>query len=131
MMNGHVGLEVRGNIENLSRVSNFIGNSMLKFGLNDYEQFQIQIAVDEAITNIIKHGNLGEKNKIQVKCQKRENEIKIVIEDKGKPFDPTKAEQKSLSNSEKMRVYFTKKNMNESRYEFKDGKNVLTLIKRI
>ncbi|MGF7117417.1 ATP-binding protein [Methanobacterium oryzae] len=130
-MNGHVGLEVRGNIENLSRVSNFIGNSMLKFGLNDYEQFQIQIAVDEAITNIIKHGNLGEKNKIQVKCQKRENEIKIVIEDKGKPFDPTKAEQKSLSNSEKMRVYFTKKNMNESRYEFKDGKNVLTLIKRI
>lgn len=131
-MNGHFGLEVRGNIENLSRVSNFIGNSMLKFGLSDYEQFQIQIAVDEAITNIIKHGNLGEKNKVQVKCQKRENEIKIVIEDKGEPFDPTKAEQKSLSNdSEKMRVYFTKKNMNKSIYEFKDGKNVLTLIKRI
>lgn len=131
-MNGHFGLEVRGNIENLSRVSNFIGNSMLKFGLSDYQQFQIQIAVDEAITNIIKHGNLGERNKIQVKCQKNENEIKIVIEDKGEPFDPTKAEQKSLSNdSEKMRVYFTKKNMNESKYEFKDGKNVLTLIKRI
>lgn len=131
-MNGHFGLEVSGNIENLSRVSSFVGNSMLKFGLSDYEQFQIQIAVDEAITNIIKHGNLGERNKIQVKCQKSENEIKIVIEDKGEPFDPTKAEQKSLSNdSEKMRVYFTKKNMNESRYEFKDGKNVLTLIKRI
>lgn len=131
-MNGHFGLEVRGNIENLSMVSNFIGNSMLKFGLNDYEQFQIQIAVDEVITNIIKHGNLGEKNKIQVKCQKIENEIKIVIEDEGKPFDPTKVEQKSLCNdSEKMRVYFIKRNMNESRYEFKDGKNVLTLIKRI
>lgn len=131
-MNGHFGLEVRGNIENLSRVSSFIGNSMLKFGLNDYEQFQIQIAVDEAITNIIKHGNLGEKNKIQVKCQKIENEIKIVIEDKGEPFDPTKSEQKSLFNdSGKIKVYFTKKNMNESRHEFKNGKNVLTMIKRI
>jgi anti-sigma regulatory factor (Ser/Thr protein kinase) len=131
-MNGQFGLEVGSNIENLSRVSNFIGNSMLKFGLNDYEQLKIQMAVDEVITNIIKYGNLGEKNKIQVKCQKSENEIKIVIEDKGKPFDPTKTEQKSLSNdSEKMRVYFTKRNMNESRHEFKDGKNVLTLIKRI
>lgn len=133
-MNEQFGLGIRGKIENLPLVSNFVGNSMGKYGLNDYEQAQIQMAVDEAVNNIIKHVN--PEDKIQIKCQKQGNEIKIIIESKGKPFNPTNVEISGINpsikqNSEELNVYFIKKNMNKSEYEFKDGKNILTLIKRL
>jgi len=133
-MNEHFGLGIRGKMENLTLVSNFVGNSMGKYGLNDYEQAQIQMAVNEAVTNIIKHAN--PEDKIQIKCQKQGNEIKIIIESKGKPFNPVNVEMFGINssirkNTDVLKVYFIKKNMNKSEYEFKDGKNILTLIKHL
>jgi len=131
-MNEQFGLGIRGKMQNLTLVSNFVGNSMGRYGLNDYEQAQIQMAVDEAVTNIIKHGN--PEDKIQIKCQKQGNEIKIIIESKGKPFNPVNVEISGINSSirqnpDELKVYFIKKNMNKVEYEFKDGKNILTLIK--
>ena len=133
----NTGLEITAKLERLSLLSNFIGNSMVKFGLSEYQQFQVQIAVEEAVTNVIKHGTLKENDKISVKCQKMDNEIVIVIEYPGKPFNPTKVERPDLSTSSLkpdsggLRVYFIKKYMNKVNYGFKGGINVLTLIKHI
>ena len=131
------GLVIKAKIERLPLLLNFIGNLMVKFGLSEYLQFQVQIAVEEAVTNIIKHGNLEENDKISIKCHKKDNEIEIIIEDLGKPFNPTKVKKPDLNTSHLkqdfggLRVYFIKKYMNKVNYEFKDSKNVLTLIKRI
>lgn len=134
-MKEQVELQVPGKLESLSLISDFIVNSMLKFGMGDHEMFQAQIAVDEAITNIITYGELGEKNKIMLKCEKRGDRVKIVIEDEGKPFDPTTTEDPDIDSPIEERemgglgVYFIKKSMDEVKYDFKDGKNILTLIK--
>ncbi len=134
-MQGQSGLEIKAKSENLGIVSKFIENSMIKCGLGDYEQFKVQISVDEAIKNIIEHGNL-EGNKISIKCQKN-SEIKILIEYHGKSFNPTifkKPDLKSTSlkrGPQEVKVYFVKKYMDKVKYEFKNGKNILTLIKRI
>ncbi len=127
-MNEHFGMGIRGKVENLPLVSNFIGNSMLKFGLSEYEQLQIQMAVDEAINNIIKHGD--PEDKIQIKCKKEGKKIKIIIENKGEQFNPSNKNSPN-DNPGEMKVYFIKKNMNKVEYGFKDGKNVLTLIKYV
>jgi serine/threonine-protein kinase RsbW len=134
-MKEQVELQVAGKLESLPLVSDFIINSMLKFGMGDHEMFQAQIAVDEAITNIIMHGELVEENKIRLKCEKRGDRVKIVIEDEGKPFDPTTTENPDLNAPLEERemgglgVYFIKKSMDEVNYDFKDGKNILTMIK--
>jgi anti-sigma regulatory factor (Ser/Thr protein kinase) len=131
----NTGLEITAKLERLPLLSNFIGNSMAKFGLSEYQQFQVQIAVEEAVTNVIKHVTLANDDKISVKCQKKDNEIVIVIEDPGKPFNPTKVEKSDLQtpslkpNSGELKVYFIKKYMNKVNYEFRGGKNILTLIK--
>lgn len=110
---------------------------MLKFGLGDYGQFQAQLAVEEAVTNIIKHGSLEVTDKISIKCQKRDNEIHIIIEDPGKPFNQKDVCEPDLKISPLKRdpgglgIYFIKKYMDKINYIYKDGKNILTLIKYI
>lgn len=133
----NTGLEITAKLDRLPLLSNFIGNSMVKFGLSEYQQFQVQIAVEEVVKNVIKHGTLEDNDKISVQCQKKDNEIVIVIENPGKQFNPTNVEKLDLntssskSNSGGLRLYFTKKYINKVNYEFEDDKNVLTLIKRI
>lgn len=132
-MKEQVQLQIGGKLENLSLVSNFIDNSMTKFGLGDYQTFQIQIAVDEAVKNIIKHLNL-DRNKIQLKFERKEDEIEIVIEYGGNPFDPTKEshlQPSSEDETESMKIYFVKRYMNKIKHEFSNGINILTLVKRV
>jgi serine/threonine-protein kinase RsbW len=100
----NTGLEIKAKIERLPLLSNFLGNSMVKFGLSEYHQFQVQIAVEEVVTNIIKHCKLEENDKISIKCQKNDNEIEIVIEDPGKPFNPTNVEKHDLNASPLKRI---------------------------
>lgn len=131
------GMEIRAKIDKIPQLSKFIDNSMQKFGLSEYQQFQVQLAVEEAVSNIITHGNLDEDDKITIKCYKNDNEVEVLIEDAGIPFDPTTVPEPHLKTSPLKRkpgglgVYFIKKYMNKIYYEFKDGKNILTLIKRV
>jgi serine/threonine-protein kinase RsbW len=131
----NTGLEIISKLEKLPLLASFVGNSMLKFGLGEYQQFQVQIAVEEAVKNIIKCGNLAENDKINIKCHKQDKEIKILINYPGKSFNPA-IKKHDLNTSLKednncLKVYFVKKNMNRINYEFEDRKNVLTLIKYI
>lgn len=130
------GLEIRAKMGKLQLLSTFIGNLMLKFGLSEYKIFQIQIAVDEAVKNIIKYGNL-DRNRIQIKFERRDGEIEIIIEYGGKSFNPTSMEELELNSkllndkSDTISTYFVKKNMNRIEHEFRDGLNILTLSKRL
>lgn len=130
-------LEISAKLEKIPLLSKFIGNSMLKFDLGDYNQFQVQLAVEEAVTNIIKHGNLEVNDKISIKCQKKDNEIHIIIEDPGKAFNQKDVCKPDLKISPLKRdpgglgVYLIKKYMNRIDYVYKNGKNILTLIKYV
>ena len=126
------GLEIRAKLEKLQLLSSFIGNTMLKFELSEYQQFQMQIAIEEAIKNVIVGSNLEENDKISIKCQRHDNQIKIIVEYPGKSFNPIKIENKSLNqNSGNLKVYFIRKNMDKVDHEFVDAENILTMTKSI
>lgn len=130
-------IEISAKLEKIPILSKFIGNSMFKFDLGDYGQFQVQLAVEEAVTNIIKHGSLEVNDKISIKCQKMDNEIHIIIEDHGKLFNQKDVCEPDLKISPLKRdpgglgIYFIKKYMDKINYTYKDGKNILTLIKYV
>lgn len=136
-MKEKVELQVTGKFENLPLITEFIANTMLKFGMEDHGLFQTQIAVDEAVTNIMEHGELEDENKIKLRCEKRGDMVEIVIVDKGKPFDPTTTTTPDISAPLEERetgglgVYFIKEYMDQVKYDFKDGKNILTLVKSL
>ena len=128
-------LKIEGNLEKLAIIGDFIGDTMRSFGLDNHKIFDVQMAVDEACTNIIEYGYANERGMIDIACQRRGDEIIVVIKDRGKPFDPTSVQPPDLNASLEERktgglgIYFMKTLMDEVKYEFKDGKNVLTMVK--
>lgn len=49
---------------------------------------EIQTAVDEACTNVIKHAYAEKDGTIDITCEVQDNNFVVTIRDKGKPFDP-------------------------------------------
>lgn len=124
-------------LENLAQISDFITHAMAQFGLNEKTVYQIQIAVDEACTNIINYAYPQKKGKINIRCLKKDNQIYIVIKDWGKPWDPQSVEEPLLNADLDKRkiggmgIYFIRTFMDEVIYQQENGKNTLTLIKSV
>jgi serine/threonine-protein kinase RsbW len=127
-------LEIEGKLENLSVIGDFIADSMRNFGLDAQKIFDVQMAVDEACTNIINYGYTAEVGMITISCRRRDEDVMVVIKDTGKPFDPTSVPLPDLdANLEERKigglgVYFMKTLVDEVTYEFRDGRNVLTMM---
>jgi serine/threonine-protein kinase RsbW len=89
---GWFGLEVESDLRNLEVVGDFIAKTMLALGAKDEKDiFEVQLAVDEACTNIMEHAYSGKSGKITIQCKlspnKKEFTIKLI--DQGKPLTPT------------------------------------------
>lgn len=129
-------LEIEGKLENLSVIGDFIVDSMREFGLTERKIFDVQLAADEACSNIIEYGyaDTEEVGVINIICWKRGVDIVVVISDAGTPFDPTSVQPPDLDANVEERqigglgIYFMKRLMDEINYEFRDGKNVLTMV---
>ncbi|WP_373649819.1 ATP-binding protein [Schlesneria sp. DSM 10557] len=58
-------------------------------GFSTRDQFGIRLAVDEAVTNAIKHGNqLSPEKKVRIDFRKSDAGVRIEIEDEGDGFRP-------------------------------------------
>ena len=74
---------------------------------------------------------------IRVEFPEGSGAVKLTFIDSGTPFDPLEREDPDISLSSEERdigglgIYMIKKTMDELRYEYADGQNRLTLIKKI
>ncbi|MFM7486562.1 MAG: ATP-binding protein [Cytophagales bacterium] len=85
--------------ENIRMIESFIDNAKEKYHLNDDIYGNIMIAVTEAVSNAIKHGNRNDSSKnVVLSLSLAEGLIKFKVEDEGSGFDyhnlpdPTTAE---------------------------------------
>lgn len=93
----------------------------------------ILLAVDEVLTNIIRHAYRGQPGKMTVTVDSSNEKIEIVMEDHGIKFDPTQVPPPELPRQKPggLGVYFIKTIMDEMIYDgqYTQG-NRLRLIKR-
>jgi len=124
--------------EFLDEIREFIAEIARKGGFTEKEIYSLQLAADEAATNIIEHAYEGVSNGyLNVTCDMVGNRLTITMRDTGKPFDPSKVKQPNLKADLSDRqigglgVYLMRKLMDEVRYESnsKTG-NLLTMTKR-
>ena len=59
-------------------------------GWSDKKIGEWVLVLDEALTNVIRHAYCGSTGEIIVEIMDSENQTEFLIEDHGKPFDPTK-----------------------------------------
>jgi anti-sigma regulatory factor (Ser/Thr protein kinase) len=80
---------VAGDFENLAKIAEFVSGATRQAGLEERAAYALQMAVDEACTNIIQHAYGGEgKGQIRLTYQLRQDGLEIVIYDQGGSFDP-------------------------------------------
>jgi len=107
-------------------------------GIDDAQCYDIQLAVDEACTNIITHGYEDmEPGSIILRLDPSEKGVAITITDFGHPFEPYETDMPdSEAGLEDMPVggfglFFIYQTMDEVDYKTKEDGNHLKLIKYI
>ena len=124
-------------LHNLEKIGDYISDFASHSGLNAVEAYAVQLAVDEAATNIIEHGYGGEcPNRIDVTCEILPDGLKVVIYDDAAPFDPSVVPDPQINvalDELKMRglgIFLMRKMMDEVTFESSPDKgNTLTMVK--
>lgn len=124
--------------EYLDEIRDFVGNIARDSGFSDKDVYNIQLATDEAASNIIEHAY--EKitdGVLELSCRVGEDQITIILTDHGESFDPSEIPLPDLKADLSDRkigglgIFLMRKLMDEVHYESKPNKsNVLTMIKR-
>ena len=123
---------------NLDDIRDFVGEAAQQVGFSEKEIYSIQLAADEASTNIIEHAYAGmEGGKLEVECTITGDELKIVMRDRGKSFDPSGVPEPNVKADLSKRkigglgMYLMRQLMDDVHYETSSEMgNTLTMIKR-
>ena len=132
-------LEVPAEIDRLPEVMEFMEQHLEEAECSVKAQMQISVSVEEIFVNIAHYAYAPEKGMAWIRLETdRENKVaKITFTDSGTPFDPLKKADPDVTLSAEERdigglgIYMTKKAMDEVSYEYRDGRNNLTLVKTI
>ena len=130
-------LSVPARIDQLDEVADFV-NSVLG-DVDMKTELSVRLAVEETFVNIASYAYAPGEGEAEIQCGLLSDPRRILIRfsDSGVPFDPTKTGDADTSEEAIMQrvgglgIFLVKKNMDEVRYTYEDGKNVLTLIKKL
>ena len=100
---------------------------------------QIDIAIDELFGNIAHYAYHPEVGNATVRVEVMEEPLAVIITfiDGGMPYDPLTTVDPDITLSAEERqigglgIYMVKKAMDEITYEYKDGKNILSIKKKL
>lgn len=126
-----------GRFSNLDAIRNFYTHAAEQAGLDKESIAEVELAVDEAASNIIDHAYGGE-GKGEIECSYRmiPEGLEIILHDHGKPFDPEVVASPDLTSDVCCRepgglgLHFMKSLMDSVEFSFHGhGGNLLTMTK--
>ena len=125
--------------EALDAIRDFVAAAARLAGLDEREIYNVQLAADEAASNIVEHAYHGVSDgEIEIATEVVDAGLQIVIRDHGKPFDPEAIEEPDLDAALEDRVIgglgllFMRKLMDELQFSYApETGNTLTMLKRL
>ena len=125
-------------LSEISGLNGFIEDIGNEFSLAPDMIFNLTLVLEEAVVNVINYAYPKEDHEsIYLSAKMQDGSIIFVLSDSGKEFDPTMAPEADVTVSAEDRqigglgIFLIRQIMNEVRYERIDGKNVLTLEKKL
>ena len=132
-------LTITATVENIGIVTEFVNEQLEALDCPMKAQMQIDIAIDELFGNIAHYAYHPEVGNATVRVEVTEEPLAVIVTfiDKGMPYDPLRAAEPDITLSAEERnlgglgIYMVKKSMDEITYEYKDGKNILSIKKKL
>ena len=129
-------ITVRAEAERLGEVTDFVNAELEAFGCPMKTLMQIDLAVEEIFVNIASYAYGPEGGDALIRIGAEDGSVSVIFEDRGIPFDPTAQEDPDRSSPAEEReigglgIFLTKRLMDEVIYEYRDGRNILTIRKK-
>lgn len=125
--------------QNLPQVLAFIDEQLEKHECPAKVMTQMDLATEEIFANISSYAYEPDSGYATVRVEITDEPASVMISfiDKGTPYDPLAKPDPDLKIPVRERrkgglgIFLVKKSMDDMRYEYKDGQNILTIIKTI
>ncbi len=131
-------IDVPASTQQLSVVRDFVTNHARTYGFGESDIEEIRLAVDEAMTNVIKHAYQYDESKtVYVTLGKNKTEFWVAIQDSGEAFDIEKYQEPDVSERIKQRkkggvgVFLIRKLMDKVEYSRKNSHNEIRMTKNL
>jgi len=125
-------------VEQVPQLSAFVEEVCEELGFDMSTTMSINLAIEEAVVNVMDYAYpAGTEGNVEIEAKANSVRLKFIISDWGKPFDPTvqKNADTTLSAEERniggLGIYLMRQIMDSINYERTDGKNILTLRKKL
>ena len=131
-------LTIKNDVHEVTRLGDFIKLATDELHIGMSKASQLRLAVEEAVVNVIDYAYPeGTQGDIEIRMMSDGDTIRFQIIDSGVAFDPTAKERADTTLSAEDRrigglgILLVREMMDAINYERQDGKNVLTLIKKL
>lgn len=132
-------LTLRAAVENIPEVTRFIDGKLEALDCPMKAQMQIDVAIDELVGNIAHYAygsGMGDVT-VRFSFDGAARMATVTLIDSGAPFDPLAKTDPDVSLPAEERgvgglgIFLVKKTMDDLSYRYEDGRNILTLRKKI
>lgn len=131
-------LSINNNLTEISQLEPFMEKLSEAYGISPDVQFQLNLALDEALANSINYAYPeGTEGSIILEAEMEGNMLVLRLMDYGTPFDPTLQGDVDTTLSVEQRpigglgIFLIKKMMDDVTYVRQEEKNILTMKKLI
>ena len=126
-------------IDSLSDVLAFVEQRLEDWNCSMKLQMAICVAIEEVFVNVAHYAYKGGDGDVEfnIGFDEKTRNVTFQMIDGGVPFDPLKKEDPDITLSAEDRkigglgIFITKKTMDEVSYAYENGKNILTMTKKI
>ena len=125
--------------ENIPEVIDFVDRELDELDCPEKTKTLINIAIDELYGNIASYAYDEESGEVTVSVDHDSSAgaVCISFQDEGKPFNPLERGEPDVTLSARERkvgglgIFLVRKSMDDVQYEYRDGKNILTIRKTL
>ena len=129
-------MNLRASIGNLPTLITMVSECAQSHGFPDARVLEVELALEEALTNVCNYAYDGEAGEVEVRCALDAVSDGLVVEiiDSGKPFNPLDAPEPNLTAEVEQRqmgglgVFLIGKMANDVRYQRLENRNCLRLF---
>ena len=128
-------LRIAADVDKLHEALAFVDSLLEENDCPMKAQMQIDVAIEELFVNIARYAYPHSTGEALIRVGFTTEYVQITLIDSGIPYDPLKKTDPDITLSAQERpigglgIFMTKKLMDELSYEYKDGKNILTIKK--
>ena len=131
-------LTLPNDVQTIGQLSEFVEGVCEELEFDMEETMSMNLALEEAVVNVMNYAYpSGTVGQVQIVAEANDQRLKFTIIDSGSPFDPTAKEDVDTTLSAEERpvgglgIFLVRQLMDSINYERIDGRNVLTLRKKL